>query len=333
MTDLRPYSLYQDIEDRVHPLKDEFYYEWWYNDFRFENGWSAVANWHFSDWLKKPRVPSVEISIYDPDGNRYFEETVVKPGEVFASEEKCDVEIGGHRFWQEGDNYRLIVNSKNVGADLTLRRLVPPLFIAPEGNIYSDPSSPDRHYWVVSIPRGEAFGKLIVDGKEMMVKGSCYHDHNWGTCDMNQNFGGWTWGRFFDEEYSGIFSLSYPLSSIPLYQKPGTDHAGIIYLAKHDELILLSEGIELITLVDGFDEPTGQTTPLKFILKAKEDNCEFSAVMDVQKIVERDHLKFAGWKTHNWRFLDNYEATITLNGKTDIVKGQTLHERFLLRMK
>lgn len=333
MSDLRSLVLYNDREDRVHPMEEhELYYEWWYSDFIFDNGWSAVAVFHYRDWLKHSRVPSVEISIYDPEGNRYYEETIVKKDEVKASEEKCDVTIGGHHFWQEdADHYRVVVNSKKVGADLTLKRIAPPMFLPPEGCIYSVGS--EQHFCCWPIPRGEASGKIVIDSKEMPVKGICYHDHDWGTTDMNQNFGGWIWGRFFDNVYSGIFCILWPLSEVTPLQKAGTDQAAFIYLAKGKDLILMSESVEMVTLADGFDEPTGQTNPMKFTLKAKEANCEINATFDVQKIVERDHLKFSHWKTHNWRYLDNYEAKITLDGVTDIAKGQMLHERFLLRLK
>jgi hypothetical protein len=325
MADLRPYLFYEDRDDRWHPQETEFHYEWWYSDFRFDNGWSAVAAWHYSDWLKKPRAPSVELSIYDPDGNRYYEETVVKAGQAVASEKKCDVLIGGHHFWQEGNEYRLVVNSGKVGADLTLQRVAPAMMLPSSGSIYYDETSGDAHFWCVSIPRGNAFGKLIIAGKEIPVRGVCYHDHNWGTCDMNQNFGGWVWGRFFDDVYSGIFTTAYPLTPLPL--------TGILYLAKRGELVMMTDGAEIITLKEGFDEPSGITNSVKFMVKGQEENCEFEAIMEVQRIIERDHLKFSGWKTHNWRFLDNYEATITVDGVTDTVKGQTIHERFLLRLK
>ncbi|RPJ61160.1 MAG: hypothetical protein EHM12_05550 [Dehalococcoidia bacterium] len=330
MTNLIPLISYSDIEDRRHKLDGPDYYEWWYSDFRFENGWTAVAVWHYSDWLKKPRVPSVEISIYDPDGNRYYEETVLKPGDAKASEEKCDVTIGKHHFWQDGNHYRLIVDSKKAGADLTMTAAAPPFFIAP-GAIYSE--GKDEHFWCIPVPRGVAEGKLYVDGQEMKVTGICYHDHNWGSCDMNRNFGGWTWGRFFDDEYSGIFSYSFPIHIASSPEPQVNSQTGILYLAKKDKLILCTEKIQVTTEEEVFDELTGQTVGSKVILKASEDNCQAKCEFTLQNIVERDHLKFAGWNTHNWRFLDTYNTEIVLDGKKDKTSGKMLHEKFLLRLK
>ena len=330
MTNLIPFIAYSDVEDRCHKIKSKDYYEWWYSDFRFDNGWTAVAVWHYSDWLKKPRVPSVEISIYDPDGKRYYEETVVGAGKAVASEKICDVKIGNHHFRQQGDQYLLSVNSKKAGADLIMTAVTPPFFISP-GAIYSEGG--DEHFWCVPIPRGIAEGSLFVEGKELKVKGTCYHDHNWGSCDMNRNFGGWTWGRFFDQEYSGIFSCSFPIHVTSSSEPQVNGHTGIFYLAKGNKLILCTEKIELITEEESFDEMTGQPVATKLVLKAAEDNCEAKCEFSVRKIVERDHLKFAGWNTHNWRFLDDYNAEIVLDGKKDSTSGQMLHERFLLRLK
>lgn len=58
MTNLIPFIVYSDVEDRCHKIKSEDYYEWWYSDFKFDNGWTAVAVWHYSDWLKKPGSPA-----------------------------------------------------------------------------------------------------------------------------------------------------------------------------------------------------------------------------------------------------------------------------------
>lgn len=330
MTNLIPYISYSDIEDRLHKIDSSEYYEWWYSDFRFDNGWSAVVVFHYSDWLRKPRVPSVEISIYDPNGKRYYEETVLRPGKAWASEEICDIEIGKHRLQQVGSNYHLAVNSQKAGADLTMTPSSPPFYIPP-GAIYSE--GKNEHFWCVPIPRGNAQGSLFVDGNELKVKGICYHDHNWGSCDINRSFGGWTWGRFFDDEYSGIFSCSFPVhvTDSPLPQVNGP--TGILYLAKNERLILCTEKIKLMTEEESFDEMTGQTVATKQVLEAAEESCSARCVFSVQKIVERDHLKFSGWDTHNWRFLDNYTADITLDGKTHSTAGRMIHERFLLRLK
>jgi hypothetical protein len=330
MTNLIPFIAYNDSDDSCHKLPGPDYYEWWYSDFRFANGWTAVAVWHYRDWLKKPRVPSVEISIYDPDGSRYYEETIFKPREADASDAECDVKIGQHHFWQENDRYRLIVGSKKAGADLTMTRIAPPFFIEP-GAIYSEGG--DEHFWCVPVPRGKAEGSLFVDGKEIKVNGICYHDHDWGTCDMNRNFGGWSWGRFFVKEYSGIFSCSFPIHVTSSSEPQVNGHTGVFYLAKGNQLILCTEKIEFITEKESFDELTGQPVATKLVLKGAEDNCSAKCEFQVQKIVERDHLKFAGWNTHNWRFLDTYTAEITLDGKKDMISGQMLHEKFLLRLK
>jgi hypothetical protein len=330
MTNLIPFIRYTDEDDRCHKLPAVDYYEWWYSDFRFTNGWTAVAVWHYRDWLKKPRVPSVEISIYDPDGNRYYEETVVDTRGASASETICDVKIGKHHFRQGGNQYRLLVDSRKAGADLVMKCIAPPFFIAP-GAIYSEGG--DEHFWCVPVPRGEAEGSLYVNGEEMKVKGICYHDHNWGSCDMNRSFGGWTWGRFFDKTYSGIFSCSFPVHVTPSSEPQLNSHSGILYVAKGSELVLCTEKIELVTKEESFDELTGQIIGTKLLLSGREDGSAATCEFTIQRVVERDHLKFSGWNSHNWRFLDSYDAEIAVDGKKESVSGQMLHEKFLLRLK
>jgi hypothetical protein len=109
--------------------------------------------------------------------------------------------------------------------------------------------------------------------------------------------------------------------------------SGILYLAQKDRLILCTEKIQMVTEEEFFDETTGQAVPGKIVLKASEENCKLKCSFNVQRVVERDHLHFSGWKTHNWRFLDGYKANITLDGKKTTASGQMLHEKFLLRLK
>ena len=37
--------------------------------------------------------------------------------------------------------------------------------------------------------------KIIIDGKEKILQGSGYHDHNWGNKIMLQLMHHWYWGR------------------------------------------------------------------------------------------------------------------------------------------
>ena len=46
----RPVSAYTDRDDALHPYANPAYYEWWYLDARFDNGYSCVLSWH---WLNE----------------------------------------------------------------------------------------------------------------------------------------------------------------------------------------------------------------------------------------------------------------------------------------
>ena len=41
-----PVSVYQDKDDATHPYNTDNYYEWWYLDAQFDNGYSCVITFH-----------------------------------------------------------------------------------------------------------------------------------------------------------------------------------------------------------------------------------------------------------------------------------------------
>ncbi len=44
---MRYESIYHDKDDGLHLHKGDGYYEWWYFDAQFDNGYSCVLTWHW----------------------------------------------------------------------------------------------------------------------------------------------------------------------------------------------------------------------------------------------------------------------------------------------
>lgn len=54
----------------------------------------------------------------------------------------------------------------------------------------------DRFFaWLVAVPEGAVTGTVSADGWTREVRGSGYHDHNWGNVSPADLFDSWWWGR------------------------------------------------------------------------------------------------------------------------------------------
>ena len=85
-----------EIEPRdyaLHPSDEPGWWEWWYFDADFENGYSIAGTFHFGS----PRPPAnrdarfIEIAVYDPEGNKRTIRKRHPVDQCYASEETCKV--------------------------------------------------------------------------------------------------------------------------------------------------------------------------------------------------------------------------------------------------
>jgi len=52
-------TAYSDKDDALHYYKTPSYYEWWYNDVHFDNGYSCVIVYHQVCGFLYPRLPLI----------------------------------------------------------------------------------------------------------------------------------------------------------------------------------------------------------------------------------------------------------------------------------
>jgi len=80
---------YTEKDDGRHFINTTDYYEWWYFDGHFDNGYTCAIGYHFPLGHAWPRIPAVHISIFTPSGE---DVSVLKPADALkcsASAEKC----------------------------------------------------------------------------------------------------------------------------------------------------------------------------------------------------------------------------------------------------
>ncbi len=205
--------------------------EWWYFDAHLQDGSSLVTT-----FMTKPVAasagelfPGVGVQFTLPGGEiinafRPF------PANAFrASRDGCEVHIGPN--WLQGDlhRYEFSLETPELAMHLTFTGLVPPARIG-TGEVRLGEC--DRLGWLVAIPRGTVEGTITLRGQTQAVRGTGYHDHNWGSLPFEDYLQEWYLGRAYLGDYAVIFS---ELRSLPTY---GQTHLPLLLLGRGEQLLL-----------------------------------------------------------------------------------------------
>ena len=210
-------------------------YEWWYFDSKLEDGSSLVIVFYpgpmfsFEEGFK----PHATFSLTKADGERY--ESVVNASVENSSFAKdlCYVIIGDCIFREvmgEDDlrNYEIYWTDDKIEASVTLKGRVPAW--RPEcGHILFG----DKNYfaWLPSVVEGSVEVVITDDNGSKTIKGTGYHDHNWGNIPMFFLMHHWYWGRAKIGDYQAVTSF---ITAAPKYSY---DETPIFMLAKDGKIL------------------------------------------------------------------------------------------------
>ncbi|MBS3801822.1 MAG: hypothetical protein KGY65_03640 [Candidatus Thermoplasmatota archaeon] len=185
-------------DDAFHGSKYILDIEWWYFDAVFENGLSA----HIGFRLYHIR----EIGVLQARINLYKHGTLIKEkihrfflSNIIIDKEKPIIIINGKKV------VSLNIDKKNQNKPwmYTINLSIEDVFINLIFTSLSDgwKIETDSTCWTVPLPKANVTGTISFEGKTEKVKGSGYHDHNWGYSPTTviQNFG-WYWGRITAEK-------------------------------------------------------------------------------------------------------------------------------------
>jgi predicted secreted hydrolase len=318
----RPTTIYTDRDDALHPYNSPDYSEWWYLDCRFDNGYSCVLTWHWLNQFIKPHIPTIQIFTYTPEGKRYVGMEAIDPKACFASEDICDVKMGSSYLKQEGKLYKMAMHSKGIGCELTFEGTVPGWKFG-DGLMVGADKSDIVAGWVIACPRAKVYGKLFIKDQVIEVKGNGYHDHNWGNKDLYDIFKGWYWGRLNDPKYTIIYSNTQILDGSWMPS---------LYIADDKSTLLATHQYDFAVEKEDAEPKTGDKYPKIISLKYDSNDLKLNCRLDTKSIAEHNPLpKLNEFNMFNWRFLADYEGDITVDGKRESIKGETISERFIFR--
>lgn len=182
-------------EDGDHYSPEMDFFEWWYFDATFDNGYRLVAILHSSLYNAVDHKPTIDIRVTPPS-----EPSVVAIGRYDRSDYQsasshCDVRIARcQAVLEDHQRYRLNLQQGDIQANLVYNTTLPG-WRPGTGYLFADHSSGHFFKWIVPLPYAQVSGTLAVKGEKKWVTGYGYHDHNWGNFRLGDAFDHWYWGR------------------------------------------------------------------------------------------------------------------------------------------
>jgi predicted secreted hydrolase len=230
--------------------------------------------------------------------------------------------------------------SKAVGqalaADLNFDGIVPPWRPGAGKAYFGDL----EHYfaWLPSIPYGTVEGTITYDGQVHVVRGTGYHDHNWGNVGLNEVMDHWYWGRAHLGEYTLIFVEQVAAAEYGHTRMP------VILLAKGHEIIIGDSQPLTMQARDFVPHSGGRAYPqeVDFNWSLKEDTIRLR--LRGPKLIEAVSLLslLPGWQQriarlfanpYYFRFNAELELELNLANVKTVQPGSALYEIMILQGK
>ena len=315
---------YQRRDDGNHIYQDDEYYEWWYVDASFDNGYHMVMSFQYRNGHLQPIIPTMSISVYKPGGGMLFKQTACKPEETYAGADWCDLRMKDCRLKDRGDgSYEMYAMIQNVGAHIVMRNTVPG-WKCGTGLTYKDERTGHVAGWVVPVPNAEAEGQLYLNGQTVPVKGYAYHDHNWGNFLLYRRYAGWCWGRIHDGVYTIDYAWTVPkVTGAPIFSP--------LMIACKDNVVLSTDKLEMAVDESAQDETFHQQYARKLTFTADALGVRMKLAIVTEQLLHSFRLpKITEWDEYYFRFLCDYLIDLEIDGKRDQIKGKHLHEYMIL---
>jgi len=207
-------------------------YEWWYFDSHYEDGSKLVIIFFNKSPIEAsgPVKPQATIEYTLADGSKFEDKVECKIEESFFDTKQCDVRVGNSRIVGDLKHYDITFDGSKIKAKVSLDGTIK-AWRSQTGSIFFGNKEEDYFAWLPAIPEGKVSGNIIIDGKEKILQGSGYHDHNWGNKIMLQLMHHWYWGRAKIGEYKLISAW------ITAEKKYGYKDFDVFMLAKNDKLL------------------------------------------------------------------------------------------------
>lgn len=113
-------------------------------------------------------------------------------GLAAAAQGGLDVHIDDWFLRKEGERYLAAAASDTFSIELAFDPTQAPLLQGEAGYSRKGPRPESASYYY-SLPQLHAAGRIVLDGRERLVRGSAWLDHEWSSSIMDERAQGWDW--------------------------------------------------------------------------------------------------------------------------------------------
>ena len=223
---------------RTDDSKNQF--EWWYFDAELEDGSLVVAYFYKVHFLKDQYF--IGMNYTSPENEYFFRLKYFKKNDVSFLKDSCRVIMKKNSFIGNLKKYNVTIDPNdfdNYGFNLDLKSQIKPY--RPQDGIIN--AGDDYFAWLAAVPNGNVTGTVTVNGTEKKIKGTGYHDHNWGNTPLQKLFSSWTWFRGKAGPYTVI------LAEFNAVKNRGGFDIPILFVADENQVVVNKFGNrELLTM-------------------------------------------------------------------------------------
>ena len=327
----------QPFEDDMHTPGGKGTFEWWYTDANFDDGTTVVAIWFTKNYfdVAGPAWPTVDLEITLKDGTRINPVVHGQKGvPVRKSGGPCDVQIEKCYIKYDEGRYVLHFDNGDYVYDAVMTPTTP--MWRPDTGIWN---FGDLEYgWFVAAPTADVDATLTMKGVTKRLKGTGYHDHNWGYTGLENMMNHWYWGRAKVGDYTVI------ACDIIAEKKYGNKRLPVFMIAKDGEILNDDASITKVersdTHINDFTKKFMDDTLVyyqdvspdeKYVItfERKRDIMPRS-LLEVVSPVKRFFAKLVGMNPTYMRVMGDVTVDVERNGEFDHVTEEGLWEQYFL---
>ena len=268
-------------EDGPHRPETPEYYEWWYFDHHFENGYTAVAVFHRATAFIPARPPSIEITVITPAGAEYRSFRTFAPADFRIADDRADIRVGEDYVTDNTRRYEIraigrTAEGLRIGMQTTLEGVLPGWKFGESKTVVD---GLDGFAWVVPLPRARCSGTLFLGDEAIPVVGTGYHDHNWGQISLSKLLAYWHWGRIYAGDLTCIFA------DVVGRRRPKDVPTGLLMLAIGDRIIFNTSLVRTEELDIAYSRAANRTYPRSLRITSEMDGAPIEITLRSKELV------------------------------------------------
>ncbi|HLB64362.1 MAG TPA: hypothetical protein VJJ46_05935 [Anaerolineales bacterium] len=268
-------------EDGPHAPQTPEYFEWWYFDHHFVNGYTAVVVFHRATAFLPSHPPAVEITVITPSGEELRSFRTLSPAEFRVAADRADIQAGEDRVVDGTRQYQVRAigftqAGLRIGVETTLEGLLPGWKFGESKTLVD---GLDAFAWVVPLPRARCLGTLFLGDEAMPVAGTGYHDHNWGQVSLTRLLAYWHWGRIYADDVTCIYA------DVVGRHHPRGVPTGLLMLAVGERIIFNTSLVRIEEQDLTFSRQANRTYPRALRITSEMDGAPIELTLTSRELV------------------------------------------------